>query len=190
MNTTYKKTQLDALRAQYKNCTACPLGSLGRNSVVFGEGNSESRLMLVGEGPGAQEDLLGKPFVGKSGALLTKALEVLNISRDEIFITNIVKCRPPQNRTPFLNEMKTCKQLLLEKQINIIQPKVICTLGSAALQGLLERPVFITKERGVPLSFKETIIVPTYHPAYILRNPTKLPTLLSDLQKAIMLSQT
>src|SRR5580700_10583052 len=120
-----KQHLLDALYKPYKACTAYPLGTLGRTNVVFGSGNPDAFLMLIGEGPGQQEDNIGLPFVGKSGALLTKILETIGLKRSEIFISNIVKCRPPQNRAPLPYEMKTCKDLLLSKQIAIIKPRVI-----------------------------------------------------------------
>lgn len=184
-----KQKLLDALYAPYIKCKECPLGFSGRTNVVFGDGNPDAKLVLIGEGPGQQEDIQGKPFVGKSGALLTKILETIGVSRRDIFITNIVKCRPPDNRTPTPIEMKTCKNILLEKQLTIIQPRVICTLGSAALQGLLETPTQITKDRGVPREILGITTIPTYHPAYILRNPAKLNDLVSDLHKAYTLSQ-
>ena len=180
---------LEELYAPYRNCTACPLGKLGRINVVFGDGNPDARLMLIGEGPGQKEDEQGKPFVGRSGALLNQILHTIGLDRSDIYISNIVKCRPPLNRTPLPSEMKTCKELLLEKQIAIIQPRIICTLGSAALQGLCELPIKITQERGVARMLYNTPTIPTYHPAYILRNPTKLPDLLRDLQLAFELSR-
>jgi uracil-DNA glycosylase family 4 len=189
MNIAQKKQKLlDDLYAPYKKCTQCPLGFLGRTNVVFGDGNPDAKLVLIGEGPGEQEDRQGKPFVGKSGALLTKILDTIGVSRSDIFITNIVKCRPPQNRTPLPLEMKTCKSILLEKQLAIIQPEIICTLGSAALQGLLEHPIQITKERGIMREILGIRTIPTYHPAYILRNPAKLHNLVDDLHAAYTLS--
>lgn len=190
MNDVHEKQRLlDSLYEPYKKCIQCPLGFLGRKTVVFGTGNPDATLVLIGEGPGEQEDIQGKPFVGKSGALLTKILDTIGLSRDEVFITNIVKCRPPQNRTPLPLEMNTCKALLLEKQLAIIQPRVICTLGSAALQGLSEKPVFITKERGIPRMLLGVTTIPTYHPAYILRNPTKLQDLVNDVHSAYVLAK-
>lgn len=176
-----KQAALDALYAPYRNCMQCPLGNLGRTRVVFGSGNPDATIMLIGEGPGEQEDKQGLPFVGKSGNLLSRTLDAVGISRPEIFISNIVKCRPPQNRTPLPSEMKTCKELLLIKQIEIIKPKIICTLGAAALQGILERPVKITRERGAPISVYNATLIPTVHPAYVLRNPPALELLIADL---------
>jgi len=176
-----KQARLDALYAPYRNCKMCPLGSLGRTQVVFGSGNPDATIMLIGEGPGEQEDKQGLPFVGKSGNLLTRTLDAVGINRPDIFISNIVKCRPPSNRTPLPSEMRTCKDLFLIHQIEIIKPKILCTLGAAALQGLLERPVKITKERGLTITVLDAQLVPTVHPAYVLRNPPALDHLIADL---------
>jgi len=180
----YKQSLLNDLYKPYQQCTACPLGSLGRTHVVFGEGNPDAELMFIGEGPGKTENEQGKPFVGKSGQLLNRILELAEIKRSNIFITNIVKCRPPNNRKPLPLEINTCKKILLFNQIKIIQPKIICTLGSAAIQGLLEKNVKITKLRGTLLQIDSINIIPTFHPAYVLRNPKELPTLLNDIKKA------
>jgi len=167
----------------------CPLGGMGRTNVVFGEGNPDANLMFIGEGPGRDEDLQGRPFVGRSGRLLTKIMEAVGIKREEVFITNIVKCRPPGNRKPLANESNACKNLLLLNQIKIIRPKVICTLGAASLEGLLEKPVKITKIRGSELNFESTKLIPTLHPAYVLRNPKALKDLASDIEKALELAK-
>lgn len=180
----HKQALLDKLYAPYIKCTQCPLGMLGRKTVVFGEGNPDAQLMFVGEGPGADEDEQGRPFVGRSGKLLTKLIELAGLSRQEVFITNVVKCRPPNNRAPLPVESKTCKNLLLINQINIIRPKIICTLGASALVGLIEREVKITKMRGIAIPMGDAIIIPTYHPAYILRNPKELPFLAQDIETA------
>jgi DNA polymerase len=185
----YKKELLEKLYAPYTHCTQCPLGFLGRTHIVFGEGNTNAKLMFVGEGPGQEEDRQGRPFVGRSGQLLTRTLEAVGISRDEVFITNIVKCRPPNNRKPYPAESKTCKNLLLLSQIKIIRPQVICTLGAAALEGLLEKEIKISHMRGKPIIFEFAKIIPTYHPAYILRNPNELKTLTKDLELAISMLQ-
>ena len=184
-----KQTLLDHLYAPYKKCMECPLGSLGRTNVVFGSGNPDAQLMFIGEAPGKDEDLEGKPFVGRSGRLLTKVLDAYQISRDSVYITNIVKCRPPNNRKPLPLEAKTCKNLLLFNQIKIIKPKVICTLGSFALQELLDQTVQITKIRGIPIKQGDITIIPTYHPAYILRNPAELKSLVLDIEKVAELLQ-
>ena len=177
-----KQQQLDALYAPYKKCTECPLGNLGRINVVFGSGNPDAYLMFIGEAPGKEEDIQNNPFVGRSGQLLNRALNVANINREDVFITNIVKCRPPKNRRPTPQESTTCKNLLLLNQIKIIQPLVICTLGSTAIQELLAMPKLqITDIRGKTQKMDTITIVPTYHPAYILRNPKKLEILINDL---------
>lgn len=185
---SYKKTLLDTLYAPYVHCVACPLGTLGRNSVVFGEGNPDARLMFIGEGPGADEDMQNRPFIGRSGRLLTATLEKFNISRKEVYITNIVKCRPPNNRKPTEQESTICKNILLLNQIKIIRPTVICTLGSSALAGLLQKEVKITQMRGIPIPAKTLVIFPTYHPAYILRNARELNTFCDDIDTAIKLA--
>lgn len=182
---SYKKELLEKLYAPYTHCTLCPLGNLGRTRVVFGEGDPNAKLMFIGEGPGQEEDRLGRPFVGRSGQLLTRALEAVGISREQVYITNIVKCRPPQNRKPFPAEGKTCKNILLLNQIKVIEPQVICTLGAAALEGLLEKEVKISQVRGNAIVFNLMTIIPTYHPAYILRNPKELKTLIKDIELAL-----
>lgn len=184
----FKQQLLFELYEPYRNCTKCPLGSLGRKHVVFGEGNPDAELMFVGEGPGADEDAQGRPFVGRSGKLLNRCLQKFNIEREAVFITNIVKCRPPQNRTPSTLEIDTCKNLLLIKQIKIIRPKVICTLGGAAFKGLIEKDIKISKMRGSTLAWKENkdiTIIPIYHPAYILRNPSAIDDFMDDLSLVV-----
>jgi len=168
----------------------CPLGKLGRTHVVFGDGNPDAALMFIGEGPGQDEDAQGKPFVGRSGKLLNRLLETAGLERSDVFITNIVKCRPPNNRKPFPSESATCKSILLINQIKIIRPTVICTLGSAAIQGLIDdQNIKISQIRGKVLKYENISVIPTYHPAYILRNPKELTTLFDDIQHAFKLSQ-
>ena len=179
-----KQELLNQLYEPYKKCIMCPLAKAGRTNVIFGEGNPDANLMFVGEGPGKQEDKQAKPFVGKSGKLLTSVLNSAGIKREDIFITNIVKCRPPNNRKPFKKESFACKNLLLLKQIQIIQPRIICTLGSAALEGFLQKKVAITALRGTPLQTENFLILPTYHPAYILRNKNNLSFFQKDIQSA------
>jgi len=186
MNTKeYKQQLLDKLYAPYQNCLKCPLGFQGRTNVVFGDGNPDANLMFIGEAPGRDEDIQGKPFVGRSGKLLDKVLELVGIKRSDVFISNIVKCRPPNNRKPTPQESHICKNLLLKKQVKIICPKVICTLGAASLQGLLEDyTIKITKVRGKLVDWENIPVLPTYHPAYILRNPKQLQTLVNDIKTA------
>lgn len=185
MNTrAFKQKLLDDLYEPYRKCIACPLGTLGRTTVVFGSGNPDARLLLIGEGPGADEDRLGLPFVGRSGKLLDQIFDAIGIDRSAIYISNIVKCRPPENRKPTLLESATCTKLLLFKQIKIIRPTIICTLGATALEGLIHRPVKITAERGSEIQFENISIIPTYHPAYILRNQRELENMVHDLSVA------
>jgi DNA polymerase len=180
----YKQSLLDKLYAPYKDCTMCPLGFQGRKNIVWGEGNPDARLMFIGEGPGRDEDEQGRPFVGRSGKLLTKTLEGLGTKRADVFIANVVKCRPPNNRVPTPQESSICMGLFLYNQIKIIRPKIICTLGASATQAQLGE-VKITKVRG-KIQHKDGIdIVPTFHPAYILRNASELPTFVQDLAMII-----
>lgn len=190
MNKTekYKQSLLNKLYAPYEKCKACPLGSLGRKNIVFGDGNPDASLMFIGEAPGYQEDLEGKPFVGRSGKLLDTVFGIVGINRSDVFITNIIKCRPPNNRKPTMSEMSTCKKLLLLNQIKIIRPKVICTLGASAIEGLLGHQVKITHLRGKETQYENIPLIPTYHPAYILRNPPQLKTLVEDIKKAFTLA--
>lgn len=182
---TYKQQLLNDLYAPYTKCLKCPLGFLGRTNVVFGEGNPNADIMFIGEGPGREEDEQGRPFVGKSGQLLNKTFELAGINRADVFITNIVKCRPPNNRKPLPEESNACKKLLLKNQLKIILPKIICTLGAVAIQGLLEDYTLkITKIRGKMINWDNFTILPTYHPAYILRNPKELQSLVNDIQLA------
>lgn len=185
---SFKHQLLEELYAPYKNCTLCPL-SAGRTNVVFGRGNPDASLLLLGEGPGRDEDLQGLPFVGRSGKLLSKTLESLGINENSIYITNIVKCRPPNNRAPLPNEVAACTKILLDKQLKIIRPTIICTLGASALKALIETQKGITKIRGTLQPYKDSFIFPTYHPAYILRNNTQLSIFANDLKAAYQLSQ-
>lgn len=185
----YKQQLLNTLYKTYTQCTACPLGNLGRTHVIFGEGNPDAALMFIGEGPGQQEDLKGRPFIGRSGQLLNRIFELIGIKREDTFITNVVKCRPPNNRKPSTTESNICKNILLINQIKIIRPHVICTLGAAAIQGLLEEDTIkISHLRGHKLSFKTTTIIPTYHPAYILRNPKELSNMVKDIKRATIIA--
>ena len=180
----HKQELLNQLYEPYKNCSLCPLAQLGRTTIVFGEGNPDARLILIGEGPGRDEDLQGRPFVGRPGKLQNKALELAGICRQDLYIANIVKCRPPNNRAPSPQEIATCKKLLLDKQIEIIAPQVICTLGSSATNALLNEKVSITKIRGKKFTYQNIAIIPTFHPAYILRNGKELTKMVRDLQNA------
>jgi uracil-DNA glycosylase family 4 len=180
-----KQQLLNDLYKPYEMCMKCPLSMLGRSKVVFGEGNPDAELMFIGEGPGRDEDLQGRPFVGRAGQLLTKIIQAMGLTREDVFITNVVKCRPPNNRQPLPEESSMCKHILLLHQIDIIQPKIICTLGSTATQALLGAQTSITAVRGVLSSFKTYKILPTYHPAYLLRNPAAKRVVWEDAQKIV-----
>lgn len=183
MNTKeFKASLLQELYTNYKDLDKlCIQG--GSKRIIFGEGNPDARILFIGEAPGAQEDLEGRPFVGRSGKLLNNILELAHVKRECVFITNIVKCRPPNNRRPSPTEMENGRDILI-KQIKIIQPSVICTLGSAALEGILGRPVRISQMRGKAQTWLGFTVIPTYHPAYILRNPAELKTLANDIISA------
>jgi len=181
---TDKDQLLKKLYEPFLQCAMCPLGQLGRKTVVFGEGNANATLLFLGEGPGKEEDQQGRPFIGRSGKLLNRALASANINRADVYITNIVKCRPPNNRAPLSIESGTCKNILLKKQLAIIQPKVICTLGTVALEGLIERKIKLAEVRGKLIRMDNFFILPTYHPAYVLRNPKKIDSLVADLRIA------
>jgi len=182
----YKQELLEKLYKPYKNCQECPLGHLGRKHTVFGEGNANAKLMFIGEGPGQKEDELCRPFVGRSGQLLTRVLESLGTKRENVFITNVVKCRPPKNRKPLPNESDTCTHLFLFKQIKIIRPAAICTLGSSSTQAFLGNDIKITKIRGKIFTWNKIKIIPTYHPAYILRNNRELENFINDIKLALL----
>jgi DNA polymerase len=184
-----KQERLNELRNAYITCTSCPLATQGRTNVVFGTGNPNAKLMLIGEGPGRDEDLQALPFVGRAGKLLNKILQAMELSRNDVYISNIVKCRPPKNRAPLPNESQTCKTKILFQEIEIIQPTIICTLGTIATQELLERPIAISKVRGIPQQFatatREVTVIPTFHPAYLLRNPAKKKEAWNDMQQIL-----
>jgi DNA polymerase len=162
----------DALAAQERalqGCQRCKLAG-GRHTIVFGSGSPQADFMCIGEGPGADEDAQGLPFVGRAGQLLTKMLESIKLTRDEVYITNVVKCRPPSNRNPEGDEIAECMPFL-RAQIATVQPKVVLSLGSVATQALLGTKEAIGKLRGRIHPFGNTILIPTFHPAFLLRNP-------------------
>ena len=172
---------LEELEASMAGCARCKLAK-GRTKLVFGEGNPNADLMFVGEGPGRDEDLQGRPFVGRAGQLLTRIINAMKLQRSDVYIGNIVKCRPPNNRNPEPDEVQACKPFLM-KQIEIIRPKVICALGSVAFQNLMETKAPISKFRGTLYPWREGIyILPTYHPAFLLRNPAKKRDVWEDVQ--------
>ncbi|BBO81756.1 hypothetical protein DSCO28_23220 [Desulfosarcina ovata subsp. sediminis] len=172
---------LDAIRADLGECTRCPL-SRGRSHIVFGEGDPRARLVFVGEGPGFEEDRCGHPFVGPAGQLLTKIIAAMKLSRETVYIANIVKCRPPGNRNPEPDEIRCCLPFL-KRQLAAIGPQAICTLGGVAAQTLLESKTPISRLRGRFHEFMGIPLMPTFHPAFLLRNPNKKREVWEDVQK-------
>ena len=174
---------LDEIRGNLGECTRCKLHST-RNKIVFGDGNPNAELMFVGEGPGADEDAQGLPFVGRAGKLLTKMIQAMGKTRQDVYIANIIKCRPPGNRDPEADEVKACKPFLLA-QIGVIKPKVICTLGNPSTKSLLNTKIGIFKMRGRFHDFDGTPVMPTFHPAFLLRSPQYKKEAWEDLQAII-----
>ena len=168
----YLKGPAEALRAQEQKLQGCRLCKLceGRNTIVFGSGNPEAGLVVIGEGPGADEDAQGLPFVGRAGQLLTRMLASVDLTREEVYITNTVLCRPPNNRNPEADELAACAPFLADK-LAVIQPKVILTLGSVATQAMLRTKEPIGKLRGRMHQYGDAVLIPTFHPAFLLRNP-------------------
>jgi DNA polymerase len=172
---------LAIIRADIGECTRCKLHTLGRQQIVFGVGDPRARLMFVGEAPGADEDVQGEPFVGRAGQLLTKIIEAIRLTRSQVYIANVIKCRPPQNRNPEPDEVEQCEPFLF-RQIDTIRPKVIVALGKFAAQSLLRTTEPITKIRGREFQYRDAILIPTYHPAYLLRNPTAKRDVWEDMK--------
>ena len=164
-------------------CERCKLHRLGRTQVVFGVGNPNADLMFVGEGPGADEDLKGEPFVGKAGQLLTKIIEAIDLKRNQVYIANVIKCRPPGNRNPEPDEVESCEPFLF-RQIDAIKPKVIIALGKFAAQSLLKTTEPITRLRGRVFNYRGASLIPTFHPAFLLRNPSAKREVWEDMKKA------
>jgi DNA polymerase len=165
------------------DCTRCKLHTLGRKQVVFGVGNPDANLMFVGEAPGADEDLQGIPFVGRAGQLLTKMIEAINLRREDVYIANVIKCRPPGNRNPEPDEIAQCEPFLFQ-QIAAIQPKVIVALGSFAAKTLLRSDESISRLRGRIYDFHGARLIPTFHPSFLLRSPDRKRDAWEDLKKA------
>ncbi len=191
-----KNVGLQTLRDNLADCRLCRLCE-GRKNIVFGVGSPHAKLMFVGEAPGRDEDLQGEPFVGRAGQLLNKIIEAMGLNRESVYIANVVKCRPPENRNPAPDEISTCEPFLL-RQIELIRPKVIVCLGTFAAQTLLMTEAKITSLRGVfqswpnkivkthfetPLAENSILVMPTYHPAFLLRNPNMKRPVWEDMQK-------
>lgn len=174
---------LDAIRAELGNCCRCGLNQ-GRQKVVFGVGNPHARLVLVGEAPGREEDEKGEPFVGEAGRLLDRILYAMGLSRDEVYICNVLKCRPPDNRDPEPAEVAACEPFLI-RQLAAIHPQVIVALGRFAIQTLLQSKEPISKLRGTWQQYQGIPLMPTYHPAYLLRNPNGKREVWSDMKQVV-----
>ena len=173
-----------ALEAETKACKKCGELARSRHSVVFGVGDPRTELMFIGEAPGADEDEQGEPFVGRAGQLLTKIIEAMGLKREEVYIANVLKCRPPQNRPPLPDETANCLPYL-QKQIEMIRPKVIVALGATALRTLLDIQIGITKMRGNWYTYRDIPIMPTFHPAYLLRNPPAKKEVWEDMKAVV-----
>jgi uracil-DNA glycosylase len=178
-----KDDTLLKIREDIGDCTRCKLHK-GRHKIVFGDGNPKAELVFIGEGPGADEDMQGLPFVGRAGKLLTQMIEAMGLQRKDVYICNVVKCRPPQNRAPEPDEVATCSPYLV-RQIDVIQPKVIVCLGAVAAKTLLETQRGISQFRGEWLTWRGHKLMATYHPAYLLRNPAAKSEVWKDLQKVM-----
>lgn len=162
-------------------CMRCKLCTQGRSQIVFGVGHARARLMFVGEAPGEEEDKRGEPFVGRAGQLLTKIIEAIGLSRQQVYIANVIKCRPPDNRNPEPDEVAACEPYLF-RQIDVIQPAVIVPLGKFAAQCLLKTTDPITRLRGRRFDYRGTTLIPTFHPAYLLRNPSAKREVWEDMK--------
>jgi uracil-DNA glycosylase len=181
---TFAKSAADALvavRTELGDCTRCKLHAQGRTQIVFGVGSPEADLMFVGEAPGADEDVQGIPFVGRAGQLLTKIIEAIGLTRDDVYIANVIKCRPPGNRNPEQDEVETCEPFLFQ-QIDVIKPKVIVALGTFAARALLRTLDPISRLRGRVYDYRGARLIPTFHPAYLLRNPASKREVWEDMK--------
>lgn len=179
---------LEVVRMDLGDCHRCRL-SKGRKNIVFGTGDPNARLVFVGEGPGYEEDQSGEPFVGAAGRLLTKIIEAIRFTRNQVYICNIIKCRPPKNRNPMTDEIKICSPFL-RRQILSIKPDFICALGTFAAQTLLETKAPISKLKGRFHNYMGIKVLPTYHPAYLLRNPDKKRDVWEDMKKLMKALET
>jgi len=178
--TMNKDRPLENVRSELGECTRCKLHQ-HRRHIVFGTGNPAAQLVFVGEGPGGEEDVQGKPFVGRAGQLLTKIINSIDLTREEVYIANIIKCRPPNNRNPEPDEIKACEPFLI-KQLDAIKPKIICALGTFAAQTLLETDERISRLRGKFIPYRNSRLIATFHPAFLLRNPQRKRDVWEDMK--------
>jgi DNA polymerase len=175
---------LDMIRSDIGECTRCKLHALGRRQIVFGVGNPNAQLMFVGEAPGEDEDRQGIPFVGRAGQLLTKIIEAMGMRRDDVYIANVIKCRPPGNRNPEPDEVVTCEPFLF-RQIDTIAPRVIVSLGTFATKALLRVNDPISRLRGRTYQYRGAALVPTFHPAFLLRSPQYKRETWEDMKRVL-----
>lgn len=174
-------TTLEQVRGELGDCTRCKLHQ-GRTTLVFGVGRPDADLMFVGEAPGRDEDQQGEPFVGPAGQLLTKIIEAIGLTRDQVYIANVIKCRPPQNRNPELDEVQTCAPFLFQ-QLDVIRPRVVVALGAFAVRTLLRSEQSISRLRGQVFDYRGAKLVPTFHPAFLLRSPDRKRDVWEDMKK-------
>jgi len=174
---------LAEMRAVVTACEKCRLAKT-RTQVVYGVGNPNADLMFIGEAPGRDEDIQGEPFVGRAGQPLTEIIKAMKLTRDDVYIANVIKCRPPENRNPEPDELDACRPYI-RRQVELIEPKVIVTLGRFALQSLTEKAYGITSVRGQWLEYNGVKVMPTYHPAYLLRNPAAKKEVWADMKKVM-----
>lgn len=173
-------TTLEQVRGELGDCTRCKLHQ-GRTTLVFGVGRPDADLMFVGEAPGRDEDQQGEPFVGPAGQLLTKIIEAIGLTRDQVYIANVIKCRPPQNRNPELDEVQTCAPFLFQ-QLDVIRPRVVVALGAFAVRTLLRSEQSISRLRGQVFDYRGAKLVPTFHPAFLLRSPDRKRDVWQDMK--------
>ncbi len=174
---------LPGIRADIGDCTRCKLCRLGRKQIVFGVGNPHADLMFVGEAPGRDEDIQGEPFVGRAGQKLTQIIEAIGLKREDVYIANVIKCRPPENRNPEPDEVDACEQFLF-RQVDVVKPRVIVALGTFAARSLLKTDAPISRLRGRVYEYRGASLIPTFHPAYLLRNPNCRREVWEDMKKA------
>jgi DNA polymerase len=173
---------LELVREDLGDCTRCKLHRLGRRQIVFGVGNPRAELMFIGEAPGHDEDVQGMPFVGRAGQLLTKIIEAIDLKREDAYIANVIKCRPPENRNPESDEVASCEPFLF-RQVQAIAPRVIVALGTFAAQTLLRKNDPISRLRGQVFHYGDARLIPTFHPAYLLRSPERKREVWEDMKK-------
>ena len=177
---------LVSIREDLGDCTRCKLSTLGRKQIVYGVGNLHADLMFVGEAPGRDEDAQGIPFVGRAGQKLTQIIEAIGLTREDVYIANVIKCRPPENRNPEPDEVEKCEPFLF-RQIDTIKPKVIVALGTFAARSLLKTDAPISRLRGRVYEYRGAQLIPTFHPAYLLRNPSCRREVWDDMKKVLAL---